>query len=381
MLFLYLLVGALAAVVAAPIVILRLPRFGKLPSGDRLARVERSPNYQDGQFTNQSPTPMFTGEGNMATMSVKFLTQPQPKRRTPEAPLPHVKTSLKGLDPREDVLVWFGHSSYFLQVDGRRVLVDPVLSGHASPFPFAMKAFPGSDHYKAEMMPDIDLLIITHDHGDHLDHKTMMALKDRIGAIVCPLGVGAHFEHWGFAPEKITELDWWESANVSFSDSTNAGASRDASWTIHAAPARHFSGRALTRNRSLWASYALFTSSLKIYIGGDSGYDAHFIDIGNKYGPFDLAILELGQYNDNWKYIHMQPQFFLQAARDLKATRVMPVHNSKFALAQHEWSDPLKSLSESGEERAESVITPRIGEVVRLRDTEQVFEKWWTDQR
>ncbi len=375
-----LIVGVVATVAVAAIVILRLPRFGRMPRGAGLERLQRSPNYRDGQFVNLSPTPMFTGEGNMVTMSLKFLTQPTPKRRIPQAPLPSVKTVLTELDPNEDVLVWFGHSSYFLQVDGRRVLVDPVLSGHASPFPFAIRAFPGSDAYKPEAMPEIDLLLITHDHWDHLDHGTLTALRERITHVICPLGVGAHLEHWGFAPERITELDWWEQTAVRPTDLHEGSTDRRRLWTIHATPARHFSGRGLSRNRSLWTSYVLCTASLKIYVGGDSGYGAHFAEIGSRFGAMDLAILELGQYNDNWKHIHMQPEFFLQAARDLGAVRVMPVHNSKFALAQHDWDDPLNTTLPEHREQENtdpSVITPQIGEVVRLRDPGQTFKRWW----
>lgn len=339
----------------------RLAQFGKKPHGERLDRIKRSPNYTDGAFRNLSPTPMFTGDGNMFTMGLKFLLQRQSKRRVPHAPLPHLTTSLIDLDPQSDVLIWFGHSSYFMQIDGCTVLVDPVLSGHASPFPFVMKAFPGSDVYKVEMIPKIDLLVITHDHWDHLDHKTVTNLKDRIDRVVCPLGVGAHLEHWGFAPEKIIELDWWEGTK---------GTLPDHRWSLHATPARHFSGRGLTRNRTLWSSFVLSTSSLKIYIGGDSGFDTHFADIGNRYGPFDLAVLELGQYDNNWKYIHMLPVHFMQAAHDLQAQRVLPVHHSKFALAQHDWDDPLKLFTQPS-------VTPRIGEVVNLRDANQTFDRWW----
>ena len=203
-------------------------------------------------------------------------------------------------------------------------------------------------------MPDIDYLVISHDHWDHLDYNTVKKLKDRIGAVICPLGVGEHFEYWGFDKERLIELDWNEDANLA------------PGFMIHCLPARHFSGRRLTANQSLWASFLLEAPSQKIYIGGDGGYDTHYAEIGNRFPGIDLAILENGQYNEEWSLIHLMPQYMAQTARDLKAKRVLTVHHSKYALAKHRWDEPLKNAEEMKNKDSLNVLIPEIGEVVAL---------------
>jgi hypothetical protein len=184
------------------------PKFGRHPEGERLERVEASPNYQDGEFQNQIETPMFAeGHGALSvTLKAIFGSKERP---APAGPVPAVKTELKALDPDRNLLVWFGHSSFYMQLGGRRFLVDPVFSPYASPFSFINKAFDGTLVYTAEDMPDIDYLIITHDHWDHLDYPSVVALEPRVGRVVCPLGVGAHLEPWGYAKEKLLEADWY----------------------------------------------------------------------------------------------------------------------------------------------------------------------------
>ena len=206
------------------------------------------------------------------------------KRLRPSGPVPSVRRDLRQLSPADNVLVWFGHSSYFLQVDGKRILVDPVLSGRASPVSFTTKAFDGTDPYTVADIPDIDVLFITHDHWDHLDYDTVTKIRPRVKKVICGLGVGAHLEKWGYAATSIAEGDWGDS--VGLGDG----------FTAHVLPARHFSGRGLRRNATLWASYALQTSGgHTIYLGGDSGYGPHFKEIGKQFGRFDLAVLENGQ--------------------------------------------------------------------------------------
>jgi L-ascorbate metabolism protein UlaG (beta-lactamase superfamily) len=232
----------------------------------------------------------------------EFFFEKKPRKR-PIAAIPSKKTDLSGLDPQENVLVWFGHSSCFIQVNGKKILVDPVLSGAASPVSFTTRSFKGSDIYTPANIPEIDLLLLSHDHWDHLDHKTLVQLRHRIGRVICGLGVGEHLERWGYDPARIVEEDWDKTLSP-FDD-----------FTIHTTTARHFSGRGLRRNQSLWMSFVLQTPSYRIFIGGDSGYDSHFADIGHKYGPFDLAILENGQYDKSWKYIHMMPDEVVRAAK------------------------------------------------------------------
>ncbi len=342
---------------------LQHPKFGKVPSGERLLRIEKSKNYRDGQFQNLNHTPQLAEGYTMGGVLWDFLFTKYPNT-APIDSIPSVKTDLRKFKPEENVLVWMGHSSYFIQLNGTKYLIDPVLSGNASPLP-TTKAFPGSDIYKVADIPEIDYLLISHDHYDHLDYETMKSLIPKVGKIITGLGVGAHLEYWGYQPDIITELDWNES--VSLNEHTK----------IHTAPARHFSGRTLKRNNTLWLSFVLETPTKKLFLGGDSGYDSHFKEIGEKFGPFDLALLEDGQYDPKWKYIHLLPEEVVKAAQELKTKRFIPVHNSKFKLGNHPWNDPLNRISAEAEKQQMGILTPKIGEKVNLDDPHQTFEKWW----
>jgi L-ascorbate metabolism protein UlaG (beta-lactamase superfamily) len=344
--------------------LLKHPRFGRLPSGARLERIKRSPNYRDGQFHNLSVTPNLA-EGYSYTKIMWEFFMGSKAGQKPKSRIPSTRTDLFDLDPIENVLVWFGHSSYFMQLDGKRMLVDPVLSGHASPFSFTTNAFPGTDRYTPEDIPPIDLLFISHDHWDHLDYEAIIALKPKIGKIITGLGTGEHFESWGFDPSMIIEEDWNTRINLG------------EGFIVTTVPGRHFSGRLFSRNRALWTSFVLETPTKKIFIGGDSGYDTHFAKVGKQYGPFDLAILENGQYNEAWRYIHMLPDELPIAARDLNAKRVLAVHSGKFVLANHSWKEPLTKAVGNFEREGIPLITPMIGERVDLNDTSQRFTKWW----
>lgn len=319
-----------ALLVAAIALFMNRPEFGRAPRGERLERIWRSPNYRDGAFRNRHATPQLTsGKGWWATM-YDFLFE-RKERNRPDHALPAVKTDLKALDPKENLLVWFGHSSYLIQADGLRILVDPVFET-ASPLPFFNRPFEGTDLYKPEDMPGIDLLVITHDHWDHLDYGTVTKLRDRTGRVVCPLGVGEYFEYWGFDPQRITELDWGEQAALG------------GGFTVYCRPARHFSGRTFRANRTLWASFVVETPSQRIFLGGDGGYDTHFADVAREFPNLDVAVLEDGQYSEDWRYIHMLPADLKRAVEDLGARRVFPVHNSKYALARHPWDEPLNKM-------------------------------------
>lgn len=346
---------------------LKQAKFGDMPADARLERIKRSPNFRNGQFQNQLQTPMMTGDSGSLDTMVKFIFN-RNKRLKPKGPIPSVRRDLRGLAPTENVLVWFGHSSYFMQVEGKRILVDPVLSGRASPVSFTTKAFEGTDPYTVGDIPDIDILFLTHDHWDHLDYETVTKVRPRVKRVICGLGVGAHLERWGYASSSIDEGDW--------SDSVALGDG----FAVHVLPARHFSGRGLRRNGTLWVSYALETpSGFKIYLGGDSGYGAHFKEIGKQFGGFDLAILENGQYDKAWKYIHMMPDETLQAARDLQASLVFPVHNSKFCISNHDWDAPLRTITSIAAEMRPELITPVIGNVVEIRNPRAVSSDWWTN--
>lgn len=345
---------------------MKLPMFGKEPSGQRLKRIQQSPHYRDGSFQNLRPTPALTEGVTYSAILKEFFLKDKSKAK-PGIAIPSQKTNLKDLKPEENVLIWFGHSSYFMQVDGKRILVDPVLSGAASPVAFTTRAFEGSDIYTPEEFPEIDYLFISHDHWDHLDHKTIVKLKPRIRKIICGLGTGEHFEHWGFQTDNIIEADWKERLIL------------EDGFEVHTIPSRHFSGRGFKRNKALWLSFVLQTPSLKLFLGGDSGYDTHFQDAGKEHGPFDLAILENGQYDKNWKYIHMKPEEVLMAAKDLGTKQLFPVHSGKFSLANHDWDEPLRRIDVLSKQKGISIITPRIGQKVLLVSKEQIFGNWWEE--
>jgi len=355
---------AIAIAMIAILLFLQHPKFGKYPSGERLKLIEQASNYKNGAFQNISHTPDFAEGVTIWTVLYEFLFE-RKKRLSPASKIPSIKTDLLNLDIDEDVLVWFGHSSYFMQIDGKRMLVDPVFGGFASPLPIFAKAYDGTNIYDVEDFPEIDILFITHDHWDHLDYETILKLKSKVRLVICGLGVGEHLEHWGYEKSRVIEKNWNEELVL------------PDGFVVNTAPARHFSGRGFSRNKSLWLSYLLKTPTMKIFIGGDSGYDSHFAEIGNKFGEFDLAILENGQYDRKWRYIHILPDELLKVAKELKAKRILPVHSAKFALANHAWDEPLELISQNSKAQNINTITPMIGEVVRLKDTSQVFSKWW----
>ncbi len=359
----YILFSTLFVIALATVIILNQAQFGQAPSGERLKGIQQSENYRDGSFQNQSYTPVMPEDVSIFRVMADGLFK-RSKRNAPEDELPSKKTNLKALDPEKDILVWFGHSSYFMQIDGKKMLVDPVFSGSASPFSFMVKSFKGSDVYTPEDFPEIDYLFITHDHWDHLDYQTIMQLNPKVGKVITGLGVGAHFEHWGFNPKLIVEQNWNESAAL------------DSGFRVTVTPGRHFSGRGFKRNQSVWCSFVLQTPSKKIFIGGDSGYDTHFAQIGAGHGPFDLALLECGQYNTYWKYIHMMPEQTVQAAIDLKARTLMPVHWAKFALAYHAWNEPIERASREAQRLNIPIIHPMIGETVDLNEF-GLTPEWW----
>lgn len=340
------------------------PMFGSLPSGKRLEQIKNSPNYKNGRFQNISKTPNLTEGVSYYKVFREFFFDKKINVQ-PKGIVPSVKTDLLSLDINRNVLVWFGHSSYFMQVEGKRILVDPVFSGHASPFSFSIKAFKGSNIYMVDDMPEIDILFITHDHWDHLDYATVKKLLPKVKLVICALGIGSHLERWGYNKDIIIEKDWNEKIEL------------DSGFMVYTVPARHFSGRGLSRNKTLWTSYVLQTPARRIFIGGDSGYDKHFAETGKKFGSFDLVILENGQYNNSWRYIHMLPDEILQAAKDLNAKRVLPVHSGKFPLALHEWDEPFKMITLNNKKYNLDVITPMIGEPVGLDDRKQSFSRWW----
>lgn len=351
-------------ILLSPVFYMHLPLFGQEASGTRLERMEKSPNYRDGQFHNLSPTNMMVDNKGMREMMARKFSEKKHGLR-PTDSIPAIKTDLKAIAKDRDISIWFGHSSYYIQIDGKRFLVDPVFSKHASPIPLFISAFEGTNIYSADDMPEIDYLLITHDHYDHLDFTTIKELKGKVKLVICGLGVGAHFERWGYDNEKIVEMDWNESQKLS------------EGFIINAMTSRHFSGRSLKRNSTLWLSYVLQTPSITLFLSGDGGYDKHFAEIGKRFGNIDLAFLETGQYNEKWKFIHSLPEQVALEAKDLNATRVLPIHWGKFALADHPWKEPIERLSKISKENNIPLVTPMIGEIVELKNENQIFSSWW----
>jgi L-ascorbate metabolism protein UlaG (beta-lactamase superfamily) len=338
--------------------VLNLPVFGKLPSREKLKSLA---NYKEGEFKNQSFTPVKQDGVSYWDMLSKVIKGN--KNGAPKTKLPHLKSDFSSSEKFK--ITWFGHSSYLIQVDGINILVDPVFGERPSPFQFiGTKRFSGTDFVDIKHLPKLDIVLITHDHYDHLDYDVILKLKNTKTKFITSIGVGAHLVYWGISADRITELAWKEEtsplANISFK----------------AMPARHFSGRLFKRNQSLWSSFILKTKNNNIYLGGDSGYDQHFKEIGSAYGPFDLAILECGQYNKMWSNIHMFPNEVAIASKDLNAKYLLPVHWGKYKLALHDWDEPINEMIKSANEMNVNLLTPQLGETFNL-DENLPQTQWW----
>jgi len=275
------------------------------------------------------------------------------------------KTDIASLRRTDDMTIWMGHSSFYLQLQGYRILIDPVFSSFASPVFFVNKAFPGSNVYSARDFDAIDVLILSHDHWGHLDYPSVKALLPKVKHVVCPLGVGGYVEHWGLPTDKLIEEDWGTTIPIA------------ADLAIHILPRQHFSGHLLKRNQTEWASFAFITPTRRGFFSGDSGYGKHFADIGASFGPFDLALMENGQYNVQWHRHHMLLPETAQASVDVQAKTVIPMHNGKFALSNHPWDEPYIRLTAESVGKPYRLLTPKIGEAVYIGSTNQSFTKWW----
>ncbi|GFM88502.1 MBL fold metallo-hydrolase [Pseudomonas cichorii] len=354
----------IAVLVAAAFFYMRQPVFGQLPQGERLARIQASPNYVNGAFQNQEDTPFLTNGATQLSIRIDNFFAQKGKPR-PAHDIPTQKTDLRSLDPQDDLVVWLGHSSWYVQLNGKRILIDPVFSDHAAPLPGVVTAFGGTNIYSVQDMPWIDVLLLTHDHYDHIDYPTILALKPLVKQVVTGLGIGAHFESWGYDAARVHELDWYDSYEVS----------KD--LKLHATPARHYSGRTLTRNQALWVGFALESPQRRLFFSGDSGYGSHFAEIGKRFGPFDWVSLDSGQYDPRWAHLHMNPEEAAQAANDLGARVLTPGHVGRFSLASHDWNDPFRRLTVASEGRGYALWTPMIGQPVHFDGRAQTFEAWW----
>lgn len=339
----------------AGVLFLSQKSFGRLPQGERLVRIKRSPNYDGNQFKSLDSTVNIVYEKSKIQVWREFLFGDGTNvQLAPDEPLQVIRTDLKSLPKDKDWLVWFGHSSYLMNLSGKTFLVDPILYA-GSPVSFVNKMFKGTDVYKPKDFPDIDYLVISHDHWDHLDYEAVVELEPRVGKVILGLGVGEHFEYWGYPKEKLIELDWW--------DKSDLGAEN---FELTVTPARHFSGRDLHQNKTLWCSYALKTPKRTVWISGDSGYGKHFAMVGEKFPDIDLAIMENGQYNKDWEFVHTMPEYLGKEMVELNAKRYLTVHHSRFALSKHDYREPLENAKRAAKESGKPVLMPQMGEVVYL---------------
>ncbi|MET0333550.1 MAG: MBL fold metallo-hydrolase [Rhizobacter sp.] len=277
---------------------------------------------------------------------------------------PITTAQLEALDPNANHIVRLGHSSHLLKLQGKFWLIDPVFGERVSPFSFAGPKRFHAPPLTLQQLPPIEGLILSHDHYDHLDVPTIEYLAQHVQKYFVPLGIKARLVDMGVPAERVQEFDWWQAT-------THAGVQ------LTATPAQHFSGRTLSdRNRTLWASWALQSGTQRIYYSGDSGYFSGFKQIGDRFGGFDLALIENGAYDTYWPAVHMQPEESIQAVQDLRAKVLFSVHNSTFDLAFHTWHDPLDRLADLAAAKGLELATPEIGEVMTIGQP-RVNKRWW----
>lgn len=358
------------SLVLGGIVIMKIsPGFGGRIKGERLNKVKQSPNFKDGRFQNPVPTDLQTDEFSFWKMMREFPRTDQGRIPAQPISVEPVASNAFGNSKSGIRICWLGHSTALMEIDGVLILTDPVFSERTSPFSFGgTKRFDYSFHYDVENLPQPDIIIISHDHYDHLDRKSVLKYRNTNVHFVMPLGVGAHFERWGFPSSQITELDWWEKFNWS------------KQLTITATPARHFTGRGMfDRYQTLWASWAIKSENNSIFFSGDSGYFPGFKEIGKQLGPFDICLMECGQYNQMWPFIHMSPEESVQAHIDLGGKILLPIHWGKFKLSLHPWIEPIERALIAANKNNCVVTTPRIGEQVIVGEY-LPQEHWWTEQ-
>ena len=291
------------------------------------------------------------------------------KMKTKLRPIKNLPIVLSNKDNESlESVTWFGHSASLLKIEGKKLLLDPMFGDASSPFPvFNSKRYSGTFSLEREDLQEIDAIIISHNHYDHLNYKSIMQLKDRAKHFYVPTGVAQYLIKWGVSPNKISEHNWWD--EITFDN-----------IKLVCAPARHFSGRSMTdRDCSLWCSWLILGQETKVFFSGDSGYAPHFKEIGDKYGPFDLTLMECGQYDPRWSAIHMLPEETVQAHMDVKGELLLPIHWGAFTLALHEWSDPIERVTKEAKRLEVKITTPQIGESITLKSTDYPLSTWWRE--
>jgi L-ascorbate metabolism protein UlaG (beta-lactamase superfamily) len=340
------------------------PEFGKDPSKEQQDHYVESGNFKEGKFFNTSESPMDINMGRM----LKKMLEKAPNRQ-PSKNIEVVELSAETIRNKVDsvaYLTWFGHSAFLLEIDGKHILLDPMLGEVPAPHPLlGRKRYSKELPIEIEELPFVDAVVFSHDHYDHLDYGSVQKLKGKVGHYFVPLGLGNHLIAWGIPAEIITELYWWQEVDFD-------------GIKLACTPSRHFSGRGMfNRGATLWCSWVIQSNDKRIFFSGDSGYDTHFKEIGEKYGTFDVAMMECGQYNEDWKYIHMMPEETAQAALDVRSKMTIPIHWGSFTLAFHDWTDPVVRVLKKAEELKLNMATPSIGQRVDLNREDLSFSQWW----
>jgi L-ascorbate metabolism protein UlaG (beta-lactamase superfamily) len=357
---------AVLALAATAAFVLSLPQFGARLAGERLARAQANPLYRDGKFANPLPPAGYRAVDVWNLVNGQFFGD---EVRVPAAAIPVVAVApdaLKSVMPAPGLRAfWIGHASVFIEIDGLRMLVDPIFSDYASPFDIGPRRFHPPPIGLAEL-PAVDAVLITHDHYDHLDMRTIQHLASRGSTFFVPLGIGAHLQAWGVPAAQLREMEWWQ-------EQTLRGV------RIVSTPSRHYSGRGLTdKNATLWGSWSVVGARHRFYVSGDTGYSDHFRSIGERLGPFDLSFVKIGAYGPGapWLDIHMSAEDAVRAHRDVRARRMFPVHWGTFNLAFHAWDEPIERALAAARAGQVELLTPRVGEMV---NADQAFASsaWW----
>lgn len=343
-------------------------QFGGKVTMEEKEKLAQSANWNGKEFQNLVET----------SMAIKFKDVPglfynnfiKTKGRRPSKPLPIKKFDKEAfLSPSDNAkFIWFGHSVVLLNIQGKIILIDPMMGPNASPIaPFkGTKRFSKDTLNILDDLPEVDVILLTHDHYDHLDFASIKHLKAKVKEFWVALGSKRHFEKWGIKPDSIKEFDWWDKSDLD-------------DLTITYTPTRHFAGRGLAdRNKSLWGGWVIKSPNENIYFSGDGGYGDHFKEVGEKLGPFDFGFMECGQYNKLWHQIHMFPKESIQSAIDASVNKVMPVHWGGFALALHHWKTPVNDFIQHADALALPWIVPQLGEIVKIK-SEFKQEKWWVN--
>lgn len=337
--------------------------FGSRGDSARREKIQKSPEWHDGHFENPQPL------RNSFSGVIKALFDASPLT-APKTALPVVTPDPASFNiaPTSGLRVtWFGHSATLVEIDGFRIVTDPSFSERVSPFSFMGPKRWYPPPLPVDKFPELDAVVISHDHYDHMDMPSIVALNERKVLFIVPMGLGANLAYWGVPEERIVELDWWQEKTL-----TRGGLSLRIAMT----PARHASGRYMVdNNKKLWAGYALIGAKSRVYFSGDTGLFPAMKEIGAKYGPFDLTMIEVGQYNKAWPDWHIGPEQAVKAHQWVKGRIMLPVHWGVFVLAMHSWTEPVERATKEAERLKVPMVTPRPGE--SFEPTRFTASRWW----